>query len=67
MTNPAVSLLADLIRRPSVTPIEDGVLDVLEAFLSPLGFACTRLKFEGDGSCRAHRRRSTRRCDRLDP
>ena len=50
MTNPAVSLLADLIRRPSVTPIEDGVLDVLEAFLSPLGFACTRLKFEGDGS-----------------
>lgn len=50
MTNPAVSLLADLIRRPSVTPIEDGVLDVLEAFLAPLGFACTRLKFEGDGS-----------------
>ncbi|WP_417583913.1 succinyl-diaminopimelate desuccinylase [Pelagibacterium sp.] len=50
MTNPAVALLADLIRRPSVTPIEDGVLDVLEAFLSPLGFACTRMKFEGDGS-----------------
>jgi len=50
MTHPAVPLLADLIRRPSVTPVEDGVLDVLEAFLSPLGFVCTRLKFEGDGS-----------------
>lgn len=50
MTDPAVSLLADLIRRPSITPVEDGVLDVLEAFLSPLGFTCTRLKFEGDGS-----------------
>lgn len=50
MTDPAVSLLADLIRRPSVTPTEDGVLDVLEAFLVPLGFDCTRLKFEGDGS-----------------
>lgn len=50
MSNRAVPLLADLIRRPSVTPIEEGVLDVLEAFLSPLGFVCTRLKFEGDGS-----------------
>ncbi|SDG61295.1 succinyl-diaminopimelate desuccinylase [Pelagibacterium luteolum] len=50
MSHPAVSLLADLIRRPSVTPIEDGVLDVVEAFLTPLGFECTRLPFEGDGS-----------------
>ncbi|WMT87448.1 succinyl-diaminopimelate desuccinylase [Pelagibacterium sp. 26DY04] len=50
MTHPAVSLLADLIRRPSITPVEEGVLDVLEAFLAPLGFNCTRLKFEGDGS-----------------
>lgn len=50
MTHPAVSLLADMIRRPSVTPQEEGVLDVLEAFLAPLGFTCTRLKFEGDGS-----------------
>ncbi|WP_421953082.1 succinyl-diaminopimelate desuccinylase [Pelagibacterium sp.] len=50
MTNPAVPLLAELIRRPSITPIEDGVLDVLEAFLSPLGFVCTRLQFAGDGS-----------------
>lgn len=50
MTHPAVSLLTDLIRRPSVTPKEEGVLDVLEAFLTPLGFVCTRLPFEGDGS-----------------
>ena len=50
MTDPAISLLADLIRRPSITPVEDGVLDVLEAFLAPLGFTCTRLKFTGDGS-----------------
>jgi succinyl-diaminopimelate desuccinylase len=50
MTSPSVSLLADLIRRPSVTPAEEGVLDVLEAFLAPLGFECTRLRFEGDGS-----------------
>ena len=50
MTSPSVSLLADLIRRPSVTPAEEGVLDVLDAFLTPLGFTCTRLRFEGDGS-----------------
>jgi succinyl-diaminopimelate desuccinylase len=50
MPHPAVALLADLIARPSVTPIEAGVLDVLEAFLTPLGFTCTRLRFEGDGS-----------------
>ena len=31
-------------------PAEEGVLDVLEAFLVPLGFVCTRLRFEGDGS-----------------
>jgi len=45
-----VRLLTDLIRRPSVTPAEEGVLDVLEAALTPLGFTCTRMRFEGDGS-----------------
>jgi succinyl-diaminopimelate desuccinylase len=44
-----VSLLADLIRCASVTPTEAGVLDVLERALVPLGFAVTRLRFEGDG------------------
>ena len=46
----ALALLQDLIRRPSVTPAEEGVLGVLEAVLAPLGFTCTRLTFEGDGS-----------------
>ena len=45
-----VQLLSDLIRCPSVTPEAAGVFDVLEAALTPLGFACTRLRFEGDGS-----------------
>lgn len=45
-----VSLLEDLIRRPSVTPAEAGVFDVIEQALSPLGFAVTRMRFEGDGS-----------------
>lgn len=61
MTNPAVPLLADLIRRPSVTPVEEGVLDVLESFLTPLGFTCTRLEFSGDGSYRVDNLYATRR------
>ncbi len=35
-----------LIRRPSVTPADEGALDVLEKTLGALGFRCTRLKFE---------------------
>ena len=45
-----VGLLKDLIRRRSVTPAEDGVLDVLAGALEPLGFQVRRLRFEGDGS-----------------
>jgi len=45
-----VHLLQDLIHCPSVTPIEAGVLDVIVTALEPLGFTCTRLRFEGDGS-----------------
>ena len=41
-----VELSRALIRRPSVTPVDDGALDVLEGALEGLGFACTRLKFE---------------------
>ena len=33
-----------LIRCPSVTPAEGGALDLLEAELSAIGFACTRLR-----------------------
>jgi succinyl-diaminopimelate desuccinylase len=45
-----VSLLKALIRRPSVTPDEAGVFDVVEQALVPLGFTVTRLRFTGDGS-----------------
>ena len=54
-----VELSRALIRRPSVTPADEGALDVLEGVLAGLGFHCTRLKFEdvdnlfaryGDGS-----------------
>ncbi len=41
-----IDLACALIRRPSVTPADEGALDVLEASLAALGFACTRLKFE---------------------
>jgi len=47
----AAILLKQLIKCPSVTPREAGALDVVEAFLTPLGFNCTRIVFEGDGSC----------------
>ena len=41
-----VELSRALIRRPSVTPADEGALDVLEGALAGLGFQCTRLKFE---------------------
>ncbi|MHA6298648.1 succinyl-diaminopimelate desuccinylase [Devosia sp. CAU 1758] len=43
-------LLSRLIACPSVTPQEAGALDLLETELSTMGFAVTRLRFEGDGS-----------------
>ena len=46
-----ISLAQDLIRRPSVTPRDEGALDVLQAALDGLGFACRRLPF-GDGAQR---------------
>lgn len=45
-----VRLLERLIACPSVTPEEAGALGVLETELTALGFAVTRLRFEGDGS-----------------
>ena len=41
----ALALAQALIRRPSVTPKDAGVLDVLEAVLKELGFATHRLPF----------------------
>lgn len=46
----AITLLKQLIACPSVTPAEAGALDTLDAALTDLGFAVTRLRFEGDGS-----------------
>jgi len=43
-------LLARLIACPSVTPEEAGALDLLQAELEAIGFAVTRLRFDGDGS-----------------
>ena len=40
-----------LIRRPSVTPRDEGALDVLVAALESLGFTCRRLPF-GEGAQR---------------
>ena len=42
-----VELTRDLIRRPSVTPVDAGAMDVLERVLTGLGFACRRMVFEG--------------------
>ncbi|MBF9031238.1 succinyl-diaminopimelate desuccinylase [Rhodobacterales bacterium HKCCE3408] len=38
-----VSLTADLVRCPSVTPEEGGALQLLETLLSQAGFECTRV------------------------
>jgi succinyl-diaminopimelate desuccinylase len=46
----AIALAQDLIRCPSVTPADAGALDVVEAALKPLGFACHRLRFEQEGT-----------------
>ena len=41
----AIELTRALIRRPSVTPRDEGALDLVQAALEPLGFACRRLPF----------------------
>ncbi len=47
----AVALAQDLIRRPSVTPIDAGAMDVLQARLEAMGFVCRRYPF-GEGEDR---------------
>jgi succinyl-diaminopimelate desuccinylase len=47
-----IDLTADLIRRPSVTPEDNGALDVLQDALETLGFQCHRLPFEETGAPR---------------
>ena len=45
-----VELTAALVRCPSVTPAAAGTLDLLESWLSTLGFRCTRLPFSEPGT-----------------
>ena len=40
-----VALTADLVRCPSVTPIEGGALVLLEDVLTKGGFTCTRFAY----------------------
>ncbi len=40
-----VALTQELIRRPSVTPADEGAMDVVEKALSGLGFVCRRMRF----------------------
>ncbi|MFI4947276.1 MAG: succinyl-diaminopimelate desuccinylase [Alphaproteobacteria bacterium] len=44
-----VDLAAELIRRPSVTPKDEGALDIVAARLERLGFVCHRLVFHDPG------------------
>lgn len=46
-----VAFAQDLIRKPSVTPVDAGALDVLQSHLEGLGFTCTRYPF-GEGEDR---------------
>jgi succinyl-diaminopimelate desuccinylase len=45
-----VTLTAEMIRRPTVTPAAEPALDLVEEWLRDLGFACRRLTCEGRGS-----------------
>jgi len=45
-----VEILQDLIRCPSVTPVDEGALAVLERALQPMGFACERMPFSTPGT-----------------
>ncbi len=42
------ALAAELIRRPSVTPKDEGAIDIVASHLEDLGFTCHRLVFGGD-------------------
>jgi succinyl-diaminopimelate desuccinylase len=44
-----VDLAAELIRRPSVTPKDEGALDIVAGRLERLGFVCHRLVFADPG------------------
>ncbi len=41
-----IALTQELIKKQSVTPIDDGALDLLQSALEEIGFRCKRYKFE---------------------
>jgi succinyl-diaminopimelate desuccinylase len=45
-----VELTRALVRRPSVTPKDEGALAEIETAVAPLGFACHRLRFSETGT-----------------
>lgn len=45
LAHPSISLLSDLIRRPSVTPEDAGCQDILVDRLQKLGFVCESMPF----------------------
>ncbi len=49
-----IALTADLVRCPSITPIEGGALVLLEGLLSSAGFECTRV--DRGGICNLYAR-----------
>ena len=49
MTIDAIEFARTLIRCPSVTPADNGALEVLETALRDLGFTCHRQVFDRDG------------------
>ena len=42
-----VRLTQDLIRIPSITPADEGAMDLVQTQLEQLGFTCRRMAFEG--------------------
>ncbi len=50
MTIDPIQFSQDLIRCPSVTPIDAGALDALQIKLEELGFICHRLPYSEDGT-----------------
>ncbi len=45
-----VALAGELIRRPSVTPRDEGAIEILAGVLENLGFTCHRLVFSEAGT-----------------
>ncbi|OJW51027.1 MAG: succinyl-diaminopimelate desuccinylase [Alphaproteobacteria bacterium 41-28] len=50
-----ILLSQKLIRCPSITPKNEGALEILEEYLTSLGFTCERLDFKGIVNLYAHK------------